>query len=94
MHLGDMGTRESQQVMNETLLEHENEVLGEVADALKRIEQGTFGRCENCGKAIARGRLDAIPYARYCARCADKLQSEQAINVDSGRPHAMPGEPG
>jgi len=31
---------------------------------------GTLGRCEVCGKAISRSRLDAVPYARDCIRCA------------------------
>jgi len=48
----------------------EQRLLAEVAAALKRIEAGTFGRCAACGKAIARSRLDAVPYARECIRCA------------------------
>ena len=47
----------------------------EVNDALARIGHGTFGVCENCHKPISEERLDALPYARYCIRCARKLQA-------------------
>src|SRR5262249_51242717 len=45
-----------------------------IDSALKRIDEGTFGRCEECGKDIAAGRLQALPYARYCIDCSRRLQ--------------------
>jgi len=38
--------------------------------ALKRVEDGTFGECVNCGEDIAEARLDAVPHAARCVRCA------------------------
>lgn len=38
--------------------------------ALKRIEQGTYGICHNCGESISQARLDAVPYAQICRNCA------------------------
>jgi len=38
--------------------------------ALKRIEDGTYGECVNCGEDIAEGRLDAVPHAARCVKCA------------------------
>jgi RNA polymerase-binding transcription factor DksA len=52
----------------------EERLLAEVSAALRRIDAGTFGRCEACGKQIARTRLDALPYARQCIRCARVTQ--------------------
>lgn len=52
------------------LIANESTLLAEVTAAFGRIEAGTFGRCEGCGKAIARPRLAALPYARQCIRCA------------------------
>jgi len=49
------------------------EQLHEVETALGRIEQGTFGRCENCGKEIPVDRLDARPVARLCLDCKKRL---------------------
>lgn len=52
------------------LLRSEGESLTEVAAALDRIDRGTFGRCEGCGKAVSKARLDALPHARFCIACA------------------------
>lgn len=42
-----------------------------LTDAVKRISQGTFGECAQCGAEIESKRLEAIPWARYCLRCQD-----------------------
>ena len=52
------------------LIANEENLLAEANAALARIDAGTFGRCETCGKVIAIARLDALPYARLCIRCA------------------------
>jgi DnaK suppressor protein len=52
-----------------TLEENSEHVLAEIEGALKRIEEGTYGVCVNCGKAIAEERLTAIPWATYCIDC-------------------------
>lgn len=44
-------------------------VLRDVEDALKRVERGTFGRCEGCGRPIPLARLRAFARARLCVRC-------------------------
>ncbi len=49
-------------------------MLEEIKGALERIDRGTFGRCEECGGVIPKGRLKALPYARYCVKCARKVQ--------------------
>jgi RNA polymerase-binding transcription factor DksA len=86
MHLGDMGTEVYLQEMNATLLENEEYLRGEVLAALERIERGTYGSCENCGKKIIEERLELLPYARYCTPCAEELQSGRDINLNEGRP--------
>ena len=52
------------------------EFMQEVAAALKRIEQGSFGCCEECGKTISQARLEFLPYARHCVDCVWKLQGK------------------
>jgi len=52
------------------VIEMERGLLEEVQAALHRIENGTFGQCENCGGAIAEERLDALPYTSRCINCA------------------------
>ena len=91
MHLGDVGTEVYLQEMNATLLEHEGHVTREIRDALARIDAGTFGVCESCGKKIPERRLDAVPYARYCVACAAKVGDEATANLNAGRPEAPHG---
>ena len=66
VHPADLGTDNYEEESRLDLLENEYQLLMEVNDALDRIEQGTFGRCENCRQEIPRERLEALPYARYC----------------------------
>src|SRR6188768_783404 len=62
LHLGDVGTDAFHQELDATLLENEAFIRDEVAAALERVKQGTYGRCENCGDAIMAERLDVLPY--------------------------------
>src|SRR3954470_12917553 len=59
-HLGDMGTDEFLYDMNTTLLANEQYIVAEAREALNRLDKGTFGICESCGKPIASARLDAL----------------------------------
>jgi DnaK suppressor protein len=49
-----------------------NEALKDIDDALAKMEDGTYGRCESCGGEIGEARLDAMPAARLCITCASK----------------------
>jgi len=49
--------------------------LAETEAALARIAQGSFGRCDDCGGAIGRQRLLALPAARLCVHCTDPRAS-------------------
>jgi RNA polymerase-binding protein DksA len=75
VHPADLAPQEYEEEVTLGLLENEDQLLTEVNDALARIERGTFGRCENCGQEISRARLEALPYARHCLRCARLLQA-------------------
>ena len=48
------------------------ETLLEIDAALGKLEDGTYGRCESCGRDIAEDRLEAMPAARLCMACASK----------------------
>jgi RNA polymerase-binding transcription factor DksA len=75
-HPADLGTDAYEEEIDLALLEKKDEILEEINDALERIGQGTFGRCEQCGKEVPRERLEALPYARYCLRDAQRLQDQ------------------
>ncbi len=61
--------RENDEVL-EGLDEMGRDELRQVTDALRRIDQGTYGMCERCHKAIDEQRLRAVPTASMCIRCA------------------------
>lgn len=48
--------------------------LVRIEQALERLEQGTYGYCENCGESISPERLKALPYATMCMRCKAQLE--------------------
>jgi RNA polymerase-binding protein DksA len=56
----------------EALANKLKETLDEVEHALSKIDKGTYGQCEDCGKQISVARLEAKPAARYCIDCASK----------------------
>ena len=66
----DPGAETSEEELARTLLGAEGTILAEVDAALERIDKRTFGKCETCGHAITKIRLDALPYARQCIACA------------------------
>ncbi len=68
------GAQEADERVAVTLLGAEAQTLAEVNAALDRIDRGTFGRCEACGRPIARARLDALPHARHCIACARRIE--------------------
>lgn len=74
LHMADIGTENYDQEFTLELIENEQDTLGEVHQALGRIDAGTFGRCEECGEPIARPRLQALPYTRHCIQCARALE--------------------
>ncbi|HCC57639.1 MAG TPA: RNA polymerase-binding protein DksA [Solibacterales bacterium] len=57
-------------------------VYTQVRNALARIDQGSFGDCLDCGRAIEPGRLEAVPWAAYCLK--DQEKREQAERLAGG----------
>jgi len=66
----ELGSDSAEQELTLTLLGGGEDILDQVEAAIHRIEDGGYGRCEDCGEEIPRPRLDAIPYAAECVRCA------------------------
>lgn len=75
-HLADLGTDNFDKDMNLGLQGAEQEIMRQVHDALLRIKDGTYGRCEVCQEDISIKRLKVIPYARSCLKCQKKTEAE------------------
>lgn len=73
-HMADVATDNYDREFSLGLASNERELLYVLEDALKRIEDGTFGICEECDAVISKTRLKAIPYARFCVKCQAKME--------------------
>ncbi|HDI52186.1 RNA polymerase-binding protein DksA [candidate division KSB1 bacterium] len=65
------------------LLNMESELANElmaIRRSLRKIKEGTYGICENCGKEIGYERLEALPTALYCRNCQDEIEKSKGSN--------------
>jgi DnaK suppressor protein len=68
-HLADIATHTYDRELDSTLEESEELHLGHVEAALRRIEEGSYGICENCREPISPERLEAMPWVTLCIDC-------------------------
>ena len=68
-HLADTATETYDRELDYTLEENSEHVLQEINAALRRIDDGTYGQCTNCGRQIPEERLEARPFATLCIDC-------------------------
>jgi RNA polymerase-binding transcription factor DksA len=78
IHMADLGSDNFDQDFTLSLMETEGATLENIEAALERIEEGTYGACEECGVKIPKMRLDAIPYCTMCVKCALRVEQEQS----------------
>ena len=72
--LGETATATLDREIDYTLGEHSGQVLAEIDKALARIEDGTYGKCRECGKEIPAERLEVYPWASLCIEDARKAE--------------------
>ena len=75
-NMAELGSGNFDQELTLSLLGGEKDALDQIDGALQRITDGTFGRCEECGELIPKVRLEAIPYAALCVRCASQQEKD------------------
>ena len=75
-HMADQATDNFDTEFNLDIASNEQKFLNEIDEALKRIEEGIFGVCEQCQKPIALKRLKVVPYTRYCIKCQEGMEKE------------------
>ena len=80
----DLASKTSSLEMMSVLEHNERRVIEELDFALEKIEDGSYGTCEDCGDSIASARLDAMPTARLCIEC--KAQQESGELPDHVEP--------
>jgi len=71
IHMADIGSDNFDQEFTLSLMETEEDTLAQIEAALERIEDGVYGKCDECGGPIKKSRLNIIPYAALCIKCAE-----------------------
>lgn len=74
IHMADIGTDNFEQEFTLSLMASEEGTLGKIEVALERIEDGVYGICATCNAKIPKARLNAIPYAIHCVKCASESE--------------------
>jgi DnaK suppressor protein len=75
----DVAAEETRAVVDEAAYAHAADELDQVAAALRRVDEGSYGTCEDCGEAIDARRLHALPATAFCTAC-------QSIHERPGMP--------
>jgi DnaK suppressor protein len=71
-HMADQGTDAMEREKAFLFASREGRFLYHLNEALLRIDQGSYGVCEECGRLISEDRLTAVPHARLCIACKEK----------------------
>lgn len=79
-HMADMGSDNSRHEMELRLLTEEGDVLQLIEEAIERLLNEEYGKCQDCGAEIPEARLDVRPYAIYCVKCKSIREKNNGIN--------------
>lgn len=83
-HPADIGTELFDRERDMSIVETVEVELDDVEHALRRLDDGTYGTCEACGKPIGEERLAAVPAARFCVQ--DQAMADRESRVPAGDP--------
>lgn len=76
-HMADVATDNFDREFNLDIASNEQQLLNRIQEALNKINEGTFGICENCQANISMERLKAVPYARLCIKCQEEEEKKK-----------------
>ena len=77
VHMADMSADTYERELALNIASSEQEVLYQIDEALKRLDEGTYGLCQSCEQVIAMNRLKAVPYTSMCIEC-QRSQEQKA----------------
>ncbi len=75
----DIASSDRERELTLRLSERGREKLKEIEEALERIEDGSFGTCEQCGARIPKGRLKVMPFTTTCVACKSKQEKQRKL---------------
>ncbi len=76
LHMADVASDNYDREFSLGLADNEQKIVHRIDDAMEKIEEGTFGLCELCGKKINKMRLKVVPYAELCVPCQEKQEKQ------------------
>ncbi|MDQ6733428.1 MAG: TraR/DksA C4-type zinc finger protein [Nitrospirota bacterium] len=82
---GDRSLQDSTGEQQISILEVRNRMRNQIDEALRRLEDGTYGTCEDCTREINPERLKAMPFARRCVECQQKAEAIEQIEKGPDR---------
>ena len=77
LHMADVATDNYDREFSLGIADKEQLVVHRIDAAIERIDDGTYGACELCGKKIAAARLKVVPYAELCMPCQEKQETKK-----------------
>ncbi len=89
-HQADLGTETFEREKDLSILEQVEAELADVEHALRRLDEGTYGTCEVCGKPIPEERLEAMPATRFCLE--HQAEAEREVRISGERADVGPGQ--
>jgi len=82
IHMADIGSDNYEQEFVLGLMDSERKIVREIYEALKRIQNKTYGICEGTGEPIPKPRLNGIPWTRYCVQFAEMVEKGLAFEPE------------
>lgn len=79
-HMADLGSDTMEREKEFLVASAEGRMLRDIDDALRKIHRKQYGKCELCGDAIPRERLEAVPQARLCIRCKEEEEKREEVS--------------
>lgn len=76
-HMADMATDLYDREFSLELAEGERQRLFDLDDAIKRVDAGTYGKCDKCSDPITKQRLKVMPQAQFCLKCQQEQETEK-----------------
>jgi DnaK suppressor protein len=73
----DSVSEERTRELDMILTDREKRKLAQIDDAIDKIDENTYGLCEDCGVKIPKARLRVLPFAKYCVECQEKTEREE-----------------
>lgn len=81
-HMADQGTDAMEREKAFLFASKSGRLLYHINEALRRIKDKKYGKCQECGQEISPARLEAVPHARLCIKCKEKEEKKKLVESE------------